>query len=324
MQMRKLFQWLLASIFAVAAGTAIAQDYPVRPLKMVIGFPPGGGIDSLSRVIAEEMSRQLGQPIVIDNRPGAGTAIATAEIIKSQPDGYTIGLGNVGQFSILEHISRQPIADLPRKIVGVGQVGYAPLALFVPANLAVDTIADYVKLARSQPDKLSHGSGGNGQITHLAFEMFKVEANFKMQHVPYKGSSAALTDLLGGRIHGMIDALGVGMPHVKSGKLKVLGITSADRAADFQTIPTFKESGYPNLVVTGWQGIVVPAGTPASIVQRLNVALNETLNNKAIKDKMTGMGYYPAPTTPPQFSALMKAESSRWGALCKALNIEAD
>jgi len=181
-----------------------------------------------------------------------------------------------------------------------------------------------LNLLKSQPNVFSYGSGGNGQITHLAFEMLKSEAQVKIQHIPYKGSGPALIDLMAGRVVGMIDALGAGMPHVKSGKLKVLALTAAERAPEFQTIPTFKEAGLKNYVVTGWQGMVAPLNTPIPVLQKLNRALNETLNKKEIREKMIGMGYYPTPTTSQEFGVFMKAESVRWGALCKELHIETD
>jgi len=324
MHFKKLGIYLALLSGAIFGNPAFAQDFPNKPIRKVVGFPPGGGIDQLARILAEGMSSQLGQNIVVDNKPGAGTAIASAEIMRAPNDGYTIGLGNVGQFSVLEHISKQPIVDLPNKLTPIGQVGYAPLALFVPATLNVNSTAEYLNLLKSQPNALSYASGGNGQITHLAFEMLKSEAQVKIQHIPYKGSGPALIDLMAGRVVGMIDALGAGMPHVKSGKLKVLALTAADRAPEFQTIPTFREAGLKNYVVTGWQGMVAPLNTPAVVVQRLNRALNETLNKKEIRDKMIGLGYYPTPTTPDQFGVFMKAESVRWGALCKELKIESD
>ncbi len=324
MHFKKLGIYLTLLSGAIFGYPAVAQDFPNKPIRMVVGFPPGGGIDQLARILAEGMSSHLGQNIVVDNKPGAGTAIASAEIMRAPNDGYTIGLGNVGQFSVLEHISKQPIVDLPNKLSPIGQVGYAPLALFVPATLNVNSTVEYLNLLKSQPNALSYASGGNGQITHLAFEMLKSEAQVKIQHIPYKGSGPALIDLMAGRVVGMIDALGAGMPHVKSGKLKVLALTAADRAPEFQTIPTFREAGLKNYVVTGWQGMVAPLNTPAAVVQRLNRALNETLNKKEIRDKMIGLGYYPTPTTPDQFGVFMKAESVRWGALCKELKIESD
>ena len=324
MQFKKLAIYLVLLSGAIFGNPAVAQDFPNKPIRMVVGFPPGGGIDQLARVLAEGMSSQLGQNIIVDNKPGAGTAIASAEIMRAPNDGYTIGLGNVGQFSVLEHISKQPIVDLPNKLTPIGQVGYAPLALFVPATLNANSTSEYLNLLKSQPNALSYASGGNGQITHLAFEMLKSEAQVKIQHIPYKGSGPALIDLMAGRVVGMIDALGAGMPHVKSGKLKVLALTAADRAPEFQTIPTFREAGLKNYVVTGWQGMVAPLNTPAAVVQKLNRALNETLNKKEIREKMIGLGYYPTPTTPDQFGVFMKAESVRWGALCKELKIESD
>ena len=324
MQFKKLGIYLTLLGGAIFGNPVGAQEFPNKPIRMVVGFPPGGGIDQLARVLAEGMSSQLGQNIVVDNKPGAGTAIASAEIIRAPNDGYTIGLGNVGQFSVLEHISKQPIVDLPNKLTPIGQVGYAPLALFVPATLNVNSTSEYLNLLKSQPNALSYASGGNGQITHLAFEMLKSEAQVKIQHVPYTGSGPALIDLMAGRVVGMIDALGAGMPHVKSGKLKVLALTAAERAPEFQTIPTFKEAGLKNYVVTGWQGMVAPMNTPPPVLQKLNRALNETLNKKEIREKMIGLGYYPTPTTSDQFGVFMKAESVRWGALCKELKIESD
>jgi len=324
MHIKQLAFYLALLGSAIFGNPVLAQDFPNKPIRMVVGFPPGGGIDQLARVLAEGMSSQLGQNIIVDNKPGAGTAIASAEIMRSPNDGYTIGLGNVGQFSVLEHISKQPIVDLPNKLTPIGQVGYAPLALFVPASLSVNSTAEYLNLLKSQPNAFSYGSGGNGQITHLAFEMLKSEAQVKIQHIPYKGSGPALIDLMAGRVVGMIDALGAGMPHVKSGKLKVLALTAAERAPEFQTIPTFKEAGLKNYVVTGWQGMVAPLNIPTPVLQKLNRALNETLNKKEIREKMIGLGYYPTPTTSQEFGVFMKAESVRWGALCKELNIEAD
>jgi tripartite-type tricarboxylate transporter receptor subunit TctC len=324
MPIKKLRFYLVLLSSVILGNPVLAQDFPNKPIRMVVGFPPGGGIDQLARVLAEGMSSQLGQNIIVDNKPGAGAAIASAEIMRAPNDGYTIGLGNVGQFSVLEHISKQPIIDLPNKLTPIGQVGYAPLALFVPATLNANSTADYLNLLKTQPNVFSYGSGGNGQITHLAFEMLKSEAQVKIQHIPYKGSGPALIDLMAGRVVGMIDALGAGMPHVKSGKLKVLALTAAERAPEFQTISTFKEAGLKNYVVTGWQGMVAPLGTPTPVLQKLNRALNETLNKKEIREKMIVLGYYPTPTTSQEFGVFMKAESVRWGALCKELNIESD
>jgi tripartite-type tricarboxylate transporter receptor subunit TctC len=191
MHFKKLGIYLALLSGAIFGNPAFAQDFPNKPIRMVVGFPPGGGIDQLARILAEGMSSQLGQNIIVDNKPGAGTAIASAEIMRAPNDGYTIGLGNVGQFSVLEHISKQPIVDLPNKLSPIGQVGYAPLALFVPATLNVNSTAEYLNLLKSQPNTLSYASGGNGQITHLAFEMLKSEAQVKIQHVPYKGSGPA-------------------------------------------------------------------------------------------------------------------------------------
>lgn len=324
MYLKKIGILLTLMVSVIHGQHAVAQDFPNKPIRMVVGFPPGGGIDQLARLLAEGMSSQLGQNIIVDNKPGAGTAIASAEIMRATNDGYTIGLGNVGQFSVLEHISKQPIVDLPSKLAPIGQVGYAPLALSVPATLSVNSVTDYLNLLKSQPNTLSYGSGGNGQITHLAFEMLKSETQVKIQHIPYKGSGPALIDLMAGRVVGMIDTLGAGMPHVKSGKLKVLALTAAERAPEFQSIPTFKESGLKNYVVTGWQGMVAPLGTPSAVLQKLNRSLNETLNKKEIREKMIGLGYYPTPTSAEQFGSFMKAESLRWGALCKELKIETD
>lgn len=318
---RKLLKSLLiVGAAALTAPMAWAQTYPSKQIRMIVGFPPGGGIDNLARLLTERMAADLGQSFIIENRPGAGTALASQELLRSPADGYTLVLGNVGQFSILEHLSPNPIADFPSKVAPIGQVGNAPLGLFVPAELPVANIKEFVLYAKA--GKYSYGSGGNGQITHLAVEMFKQQAGLDIGHVPYKGSAASVTDLIGGRIVMIIDALGVGLPHVKSGKLKLLAVTSAERLPDLPDVPTMRESGLPDFVVSGWQGMAAPAGTPAEVVARVNESLNAALKTPAVAAKMIAMGYFPAPGTPDAFGKLMRDESARWAKLIKAANIQ--
>ena len=316
---------ILLATFSTLTGTPGAtQDLSTKPIRLVSGFPPGGGVDAVARIVAQGLSQQLSQPVIIDIRPGAGGAIALAELQKATPDGYTFGYGNVGQLAILEHISKQQKVDVFKSIVGVGYVAHAPMALFVPASLGVNSLADYLNLLKNNPDKFSYGSGGNGQIGHLAFEMLKSKTNVKIQHIPYKGLSPALTDLIAGRLVGVMDVLGAGMPHVKSGKLRVLALAVSERVSDFSNIPTFKELGVADYVVSGWQGMVAPVNTPPLLLQRMNQALSQVLSTKDIQERLIALGYYPQIMTSTQFSQFMQNESARWGALCRELKIEVE
>lgn len=313
---------LLATLSSLTGTSGSAQDLPVKSIRLVSGFPPGGGVDAVARIVAQGLSHQLGQPVVIDIRTGAGGAIALAELQKAAPDGYTFGYGNVGQLAILEHISKQQKVDVLKSIVGVGYVAHAPIALFVPASLGVNSLVEYLNLLKNNPDKYSYGSGGNGQIGHLAFEMLKSKTNVKIQHIPYKGVGLAWTDLIAGRLVGVMDVLGGGMPHVKSGRLQVLALAVSERVSDFSNIPTFKELGIADYEVSGWQGMVAPVNTPPLLLQRMNQALSQVLSTKDIRERLITLGYYPQIMTSVQFSQFMQNESARWGALCRELKIE--
>lgn len=315
-------KWLLISVLAMNTTMAADLDYPTRPIKLIIGLAPGGGMDFLGRLLAIPISDQLKQPVVVDNRPGAGGAIATAEIIKSAPDGYVVSLANIGQLAISDQVAEQPIGDIPNKVSAIGLVGVSPLVLFVPTSLGINTLEKYLEYARANPGKLSYGSGGIGQLSHLAFEQLKAETKVQIEHVPYKGGSPALNDLVAGRLDGMLDVVGVGMPFVKAGKLKILAISSEERSPGYPLIPTFKEAGAPNYVVLGWQGLIAPAGTSPSVVTRLNQVLRKTLESKVIQDAMAVQGYFARPSSPEQFSALVKSDTARWGALMKTLKID--
>ena len=308
---------------AAAGRAAWAQPFPSKQIRLIVGFPPGGGLDNLARLLSERMAQDLGQSLLIDNRPGAGGGIASAELLRAPADGHTIVLGNVGQFSVLEHLSPNPIAGFPSRVAAIGQIGNAPLGLFVPASLPVTDLRGFIAYVKAGGGKYNYGSGGSGQITHLAVEMLKQQAGLALTHVPYKGSAASVTDLIGGRIEAIIDALGVGVPHVKSGKLKLLAVTAAERLADYPDVPTVRESGVPDYVVSGWQGLVAPAGTPAEVVRRLNASLNAALKSPDIAARMWTLGYLPAPGTPEAFAALMRDESTRWANLIRAAKIQA-
>jgi len=322
---RRLIGALGASplLAALAPRSAFAQEWPSRPITMIVGFPPGGGLDMLGRVLAERMGRDLGQNIVVDNKPGAGGTIASSALVRAQADGYTILLGNVGQFSIGQHLMKQPPVDPLVQFAPLGQIGNAPLALFVPATSAATTAAEFVAMARSKPGGLTYGSGGPGQITHLAFELLKADAAISMTHVPYKGSAPAVIDLIGGRIDAIIDAIGVGLQHVKAGKLRMLAVTSADRVAEFPDVPTLREAAVPGFVVSGWQAMVAPVGMPPRVVERLNTSLNAALRDAAVAPKLVALGYYPAPGTPEALGALMRSESERWAGVVRRAGIPA-
>lgn len=317
---------LSAGALAVSAGAstnARAQAWPSRPIKVLVGFAPGGGLDTLARLLIEPMGRELGQTLIVENKPGAAAALATAELLRSANDGYTIMLSNVGALSVQEHIAKSPVPDLPAKVAPIGQIGTAYLGLFVPADSPAKTAQEFLALLKANPGKYSYGSGGAGQVTHLAVELLKLDAGVQITHVPYKGSAAVVTDLIGGHIAAMIDVLGLGDPHVKTGKLRLLAVTAPQRLADHPDTPTLAEVGVPGYVVGGWQGMVAPLGTPQPVIDKLNAALNSALKSPAVAERMVSFGYIPAPGTPADFAKLMRDDSKRWGRVIKDAKIVA-
>ena len=315
----------LAALVAITTGTlASAQNYPNKPVKLLVGFPAGGGLDVLARIVSQRVSEQWGQPIIIENKPGAGSNIAGDAAAKSAPDGYTLLHTNIALMSInpalYAKMSFAPMKDL----VPVIQLVNLPLAVMARADSPFNSMKDLVDYARANPGKLNFGSGGNGGVPHLALELLNSSYNLKITHVPYKGSADAVKDLLGGPIDLMIDAISVGLSQIKAGKLKALSVTTETRHPALPDTPTTSEAGYPKFQVTGWQGWVAPAGTPRAVLERVNAEANKAMQEPATRAKLFEQGYLPAGGSIDAFAKQLASDQIKWAELVKISGAKLD
>jgi tripartite-type tricarboxylate transporter receptor subunit TctC len=305
---------------------AIAQDgaYPSRPITFVVPYGVGGSADQRARQIGQKLSQALKQPVIVDNKAGAGGNIGSEAIAKAAPDGYTIGMGNFAPLAINKTLFGNLRYDPQIDLVPVVLLERGPLVLVVNTNSAHRSVQDIVKAARQKPGTLTFSSGGIGGTHHLSAEIFKQSAGIDMIHVPYKSGAAGLTDLMAGSVDLMFDQMYSAVPGIKSGKLRALAITSRNRSPLFPDVPSFRELGYPQIEVLNWQGIVVPKGTPRAIIDRLNKAANEALLDPNIREIMLSQGNEMGGGSPEDFAALIKNESSKWSKVVKAANMRAE
>ncbi|MEQ1595328.1 MAG: tripartite tricarboxylate transporter substrate binding protein [Casimicrobium sp.] len=321
---KKITVACISALMLAGASGAWAQTYPAKPVKLLVGFPAGGGLDVLARIIGQRVSEQWGQPIIIENKPGAGSNIAGEIAAKSAPDGYTLLHTNIALMSInpalYGKMSFAPMKDL----APVVQLVNLPLAVMVRADSPFNSMKDLVDFARANPGKLNFGSGGNGGVPHLALELLNSSYGLKITHVPYKGSSDAVKDLLGGPIDVMCDAISAGLSHVKAGKLKALAVTTEARHPALPDTPTTAEAGYAKFQVTGWQGWVAPAGTPRAILERVNAETNKAMNDPATRAKLFEQGYLPAGGSVDAFAKQLAADQVKWAELVKVSGARID
>ena len=312
--------------FALAAALAPAATaaYPDKPIRLIVPYAPGGTTDVLGRTIAEQLRKELGQPVIVDNKPGGNTGIGAQALAGSPPDGYTLLLATAATV-ILNPLLNAKLAYDPAQLVPVARVAVTPLVIVVRADAPMRTLADLVAKAKAQPGQLNYGSTGIGSSLHLAGELLQIETGTQMVHVPYKGSAPALTGLLGGETHLLFDAIGSSMPLIEGGKLKPLAVTSAQRLPLLANVPTVAESGYPHYEVSTWFGIVVPKNTPEEIVARLSTVLSAVVRDKGFRSQFEALGMIvPEPAKPADFRAYIAAESVKWSAVIKARKITLD
>ncbi len=310
-----LLSWLGTS-------TAIAA-YPDRPIRSIVSSAPGGGPDITARIFAAELTRQMNQQVVVDNRPGAGSVIGTTMMAKATPDGYTMGYGTIGPISIQRSVQKLPY-DPDRELQAVMQITSTPNLLAVSKSLPVTSVKGLIDFARSNPDKLLYASTGSGASQHLTGEMFKLMAGIQMTHVPFKAATLALTDVIAGRVHLMFENINSVGQYVKSGKLQGIAVTSDKRVASFQDLPTVAESGMPGFESISWGGIVVPAGTPQAIVARLNREFNAAIALPHVKEKYVVFGVDLVGGTPEQFAAQIRKDAVKWADVVKRAGVKAD
>jgi len=320
--MKRMIPALLATLFV--AGAAGQSAFPSRPITMVVGFAPGGGTDTAARIIARAAGESLGQPVVVENRAGAGGNIAHEQVAKAPPDGHTLLLGSVGPLTVAPHM----IANLPydplRDLAPVTMAVTFANVLVVHASVPARTLADYVKLASEKPGTLTYGSSGIGGAGHLSGELFRMLAKVDIVHVPYKGGGPAMSDLLGGQIASIFATPISAGPHIKTGKIRAIAVTSAARTSFMPEVPTIAESGYPGFEATNWYAYVLPGKTPAAIVERWNRELVKVLNDPAVREALLAQGMEPAPSTREALAKYIEREYATWGRVVKEAKITAN
>jgi tripartite-type tricarboxylate transporter receptor subunit TctC len=301
---------------------AMAQDYPSRPIRVIVPFGAGGPTDIFTRVIAEELRKALNQPLVMENRPGAGTVIGTEVAAKSAPDGYTLVMVSATQ-TVNETLIANKAYQLMKDFVPVAQLFHSELVMVVPPSIAVNTAQEFIALAKAKPGQLNYASSGIGSNYHMAGELFKSLTGSDIQHVPYRGSSGARTDILAGNVQMMFDSIPTMAPFIESGKVKALGTSGRTRSVALPTVPTLAEAGVPGYEATIWIGMMAPAGTPQPIVELLNREINKILSRPAIKEAWEKQDAKPDPMTSAEFGAHIESEIAKWAKLIKANNIHA-
>ncbi len=307
---------------ACTATAFAAQEYPVRPLRLVVGFAPGGSTDVTARIVGEKLTTALGQQVIVDNRSGAGGNIGADVVAKSNPDGYTLLMASTGVMAFNDYLYAKLPYSAEKDLAPVTQIGSLPLILTVPASLPAKSVRELVTLAKTQPGKYSFGTSGVGGATHVTAELFKALAGIDIVHVPYKGSGQMMSDLLSGQVQIAFDQIASSIGHVKSGKLRALGITTAKRSALLPDLPTIAEGGVAGYDATSWNGLAVRAGTPRPVINRLQQETKKAIFIAEVKDRLSALGIDPIGSTPEEFTAYIKAERGKWIPLFRKIGIQ--
>jgi tripartite-type tricarboxylate transporter receptor subunit TctC len=314
-----LFAAAFASTLAAAQGT-----YPNKPIRMIVPFPPAGSTDLSARAVADKLSQRLGQPVVIENKPGAGGNIGGDQAAKSAPDGYTLFVGTVGTNAINKALYSKMPFDHQKDFASVVLLSKTPNVLVVHPDLPAKSVAELIALAKAKPNELTFASSGNGTSIHLSGELFKSMAGVQMQHVPYKGSGPMLIDVMGGRVNLTFDNLSAAIQHIRAGKLRPLAITTATRAPSLPDVPTVAEAGVPGYESSSWNAIFVPAGTPKPVIERLNKELDAILKSKETVQFFADQGAESGGGTPEALDELVRTETDKWAKAVKASGAKVD
>ena len=312
-----------ATAATLTSPVARAQDgFPNKPIRLVVPFTPGGVTDTSGRIVAEFLGKRLGQQVIVDNRPGASGNIGTAQVASATPDGYTLVLGFDGTMVINPHVFAKVPFDTLKDFAPVGKIGDAVLILVAHPGLPARTVQEVIALSKTQPGGLSYGTSGTGGTPHIAGELLRQRTGAVLEHVPYKGGGQALTDVLGGNIALVYTAVAGAHGHVKSGKLRAIAVSSAQRTSALPDVPTFIEAGVPDFIVSSWVSVLAPARTPTAIVKRLNTELNAVLADPVVREKLFTLGIDPTPGTAEQFGDEMRRDLARYGAVVRGAGIK--
>ena len=309
---------------SAAATTAWAQAYPTKPVKLVVPFPPGGSLDITGRLLAQKLTETWGQPVVVENKPGAGGNIGADLVAKSPPDGYTILLGALSTHAVNPNLYAKMPYDAVKDFAPISLIAITPNVLVVNAASPVNNVREFIAYAKANPGKLAFGSGSNGSAGHLAGELFKVETGSDAVHVPFKGGAPATQALLAGDTQFMFDNLANAMAQVKAGKLKALAVTTAQRSPLVPELPTMAEAGLPGFDISTWYGLFAPAGTPTAIVAKWNADVTRILNSPDVRARLVADGAEPSPNTPEQFAQMIARELSKYARIVKASGAKVD
>lgn len=317
--MRRIFVAIALIFISINAN---AQNWPSKPLRYIVPFPPGAFNDTLARIMSAELPKALGQPVLVENRPGGNTIIGTEAAVKSAPDGYTL-FGAALPFAVIQSLYKTSF-DVTKDFVPITLAGTTPNLLVANPNVPINTVKDLIAAAKAKPGGLNYASTGNGTSNHLSFELFKSMTQTQVTHIPYKGSAPAVTDLIAGQVQVMFDNTPNVLPHVKAGKLKAIAVSSKKRSALAPEVPTVDESGVPGYDVTVWFGILAPAGTPQEIVTRLNTEMVKIMRSPEVTDRFNKAGVDVVASSAEYFSDFLKSEVARWGKVVQDANIKAD
>lgn len=320
---RTAMAFLLATGASLAPQLGLAQGaYPIKPIKLIVGAPPGGGPDNVARVISQRIS--LGQPVVVENRIGAASLIAAEMVSKAPPDGYTLLIASQTALAVAPLLAKTRSYDPQKDFTGVAFIGTAPLVLVAGPGLSVNTVPDLIALARSKPGAVDYGNGGVGTTPYMAGALFSVMTGTKLNSIPYPGEQAAMTDIIAGRVPLMFANASAAMPHVASGRLRGIAVTSPRRVSVAQGLPTVAESGVPGFEIGTWLGIIAPVGTPPDVVDKLNAELRRVLSIADVREKLHGQGFVLEDQTTAEFNQYIRQEQAKWGKVIRDAGIKAE
>lgn len=313
---------VVLALAAMTAPAGAAEQFPTRPIRFIVPYAPGGNVDISARIVAPPMGEILGQTVVVDNRPGAGGNLGASLVAKATPDGYTLLVGSSGPLSVNPVIFKSLPYDSLKDFAPISTVQAVPLVVLASPKAGFNSIADVVAAAKARPGKVTMASAGAGTTNHFAIELFANMANIKVLHVPYKGSGPALSELLGGQVETMVDQLAASIGYVKDGRLKVLAVTTPQRAAALPNVPTLDELGYKGFQASTLLGLLAPAGTPKPVIAKLNAAVRRTMDNATVAERFRGLGANPGASSPEEFSTRIRDELRQWQGLVQKLGLK--